>query len=110
MPFLVMDYAPHGSLHERYPEGSRLPLPTVVEYVGQIASGLQFAHDKNLIHRDVKPANMLIGQSGDILLSDFGLDHCHPEFNFPDYAGRGGTGTLAYMAPEQIQGKARPAQ
>src|SRR5579859_2101525 len=44
VPYLVMDYAPGGTLRQRHPRGSRLPLPTVVEYVSQIAQGLQYAH------------------------------------------------------------------
>ena len=45
-PFLVMDYAPHGTLRERHPSGSRLPLTLIVSYVKQVASALQYAHNK----------------------------------------------------------------
>src|ERR1700719_4695675 len=51
-PYLVMDYAPHGSLHRHHPRGKSLPLSTVVEYVKQIAGALQYAHEKRVIHRD----------------------------------------------------------
>ncbi|HCI78980.1 MAG TPA: serine/threonine protein kinase, partial [Ktedonobacter sp.] len=44
-PYLVMDYAPHGSLRTQHPRGTRLPLETIVSYVKQIASALQYAHD-----------------------------------------------------------------
>src|SRR5947209_6045290 len=72
-PFLVMDYAPNGTLRQRYPHGSRL-LPTdIVPYINQIASALQYAHDQKLIHRDIKPENMLVGRNHEILLSDFGI-------------------------------------
>ncbi len=106
-PFLVMDYAPHGTLRQRHPRGTRLPLPTVVEYVGQIASGLQYAHDKKLIHRDVKPENMLIGQSNTLLLSDFGIALVTQSSRYQGTLEM--AGTMAYMSPEQIQGKPRPA-
>lgn len=53
-PFLVMDYAPNGTLRQRYQRGERLLLDTVVEYVQQIASALQYAHDQKVIHRDIK--------------------------------------------------------
>ncbi len=72
-PFLVMDYAPGGTLRKRHPNGSRLPLETVVPNVRQVASALQYAHEQRLIHRDLKPENLLLGPSGEILLSDFGL-------------------------------------
>src|SRR5437660_1299654 len=51
-PFLVMDYAPNGSLRQRHPKGTKLPLTTIVGYVKQIASALQYAHDQQLMHRD----------------------------------------------------------
>ena len=69
-PFLVMDYAPNGNLRQRHPKGTQLPLNTVVSYVTQVAEALQYAHQEKLIHRDVKPENMLLGRNNEILLSD----------------------------------------
>jgi len=59
-PFLVMDYATGGTLRQRHPKGSILPLPAIISYVKQVADALQYAHDQRLIHRDVKPENMLL--------------------------------------------------
>src|SRR5438552_13863715 len=59
-PFLVMTYVPDGSLRQRYPRGTHLPLEKIVLYIRQVADALQFAHDEKLIHRDVKPENMLL--------------------------------------------------
>src|SRR6266700_3866046 len=73
IPFLVQDYAPNGTLRQRHPTGTPLPLPTVVSYVKQVTEALQYAHDEKLIHRDVKPENMLLGRSNEVLLSDFGV-------------------------------------
>src|SRR5713226_6990874 len=58
-PFLVMDYAPNGSLRQRHAKGTPLPLDTIIHYIRQVASALQYAHDNRLIHRDVKPENLL---------------------------------------------------
>ena len=58
MPFLVMDYAPNGTLRQHHPKGSCLPLTTIVDYVKQVAQALQYAHERKVIHRDVKPENM----------------------------------------------------
>jgi serine/threonine protein kinase len=107
IPFLVMDYAPNGTLRQLYPRGSRLSLPLIVSYIKQIAGALQHAHDQRLIHRDVKPENMLLGQNNQVLLSDFGIAtiaHTSRSLHTQDFSG-----TIAYMAPEQIQGKSRPA-
>src|SRR5215471_8750695 len=73
MPFLVMDYAPGGSLRRGYPKGSIVPLPQILSYVKQLVAALQYAHDQKFIHRDVKPENMLLGRHEEVLLSDFGL-------------------------------------
>lgn len=106
-PFLVMDYAPNGNMRQRFRPGQPLPLPTVVEYVKQVADALQYAHDQKIIHRDIKPENMLLGRQNEILLSDFGIAVVaqSTRAQFPQEM----TGTIAYMAPEQIQTHARPA-
>src|SRR5712672_2482411 len=72
-PFLVMDYAPNGSLYKRHAAGEQVPLAVVMLYVKQIVDALQYAHDKHIIHRDIKPDNVLIGPHGELLLSDFGI-------------------------------------
>jgi serine/threonine protein kinase len=106
-PFLVMDYAPNGTLRDRHPRGTRLPLSTILVYVKQVASGLQYAHDQHFIHRDVKPGNLLIGQHDDILLSDFGIALVAQ--NSHSQSTQETVGTASYMAPEQIEGKPRAA-
>lgn len=105
-PFIVMDYAPNGTLATKHPRGIPVPLATVMVYVKQIASALQYAHDESLIHRDVKPANILVAQNGTLLLSDFGITIPSQSMlvanirGYQDFAG-----TPEYMAPEQIQSR-----
>ena len=105
--YLVMDYASNGSLRQRHPKGSQVALPLIVAYVRQVADALQYAHDEGVIHRDIKPDNMLLGQNDHLLLSDFGIASIAQtvtSLNLRDQAG-----TISYMAPEQLQGKPRPA-
>src|SRR6266487_1112399 len=100
-PFLIMSYAPNGTLRQRHPKGSRVPLAGVEAYVKQVASALQYAHDQHVIHRDIKPENLLIGRNHEILLSDFGIALVTQGSGMQhtqDLAG-----TIDYMAPEQIQ-------
>lgn len=107
VPFLVTEYAPHGTLRQLHPKGTQLPLATVVSYVKQIASALQYAHERRLIHRDIKPENMLVGVNNEIVVSDFGIAAvAHSTLSQTPQMG---LGTPYYMAPEQIQGNARPA-
>jgi ABC-type transport system substrate-binding protein len=106
-PYLVMEYAPNGSLRHWHPRGAILTPAVVLPYVRQVAEALQYAHEERLIHRDVKPENMLLGPRGEVLLSDFGIAtmaHSTRSRGTQDVAG-----TVAYMAPEQIQGQPRPA-
>jgi peptide/nickel transport system substrate-binding protein len=108
-PFLVMDYAPNGSLRQRYPRVSLVPIPQIVSFVKQMSAALQYAHEKKFIHRDVKPENMLIGQHQEVLLSDFGIATISHSTSSLNVGAEGMSGTLAYMAPEQIEGHPRAA-
>ncbi len=103
-PYLVFEYTPNGTLRDRHPRGSQVPLPTVIEYVKQVASALQYIHDQGIIHRDVKPENMLLGNDGKILLNDFGL-----AVTYPGTTANSPAGTPRYMAPEQFRGDVVPA-
>ena len=58
--FIIMEYAPNGSFREKYPRDTQVPLNVVVPTVKQVASALQYAHDQRVIHRDVKPENLLL--------------------------------------------------
>lgn len=99
-PFLVMQYAPKGSLRRTHPKGTILLITTILLHLKAVASALHYAHERKVIHRDVKPENMLVGQRQHILLSDFGLavvSHSTPQ-------QQNVAGTVSYMAPEQLQG------
>jgi len=106
--YIIMSYAQHGTLRDRYPGGTVMPLNQIVAYVNQVADALDYAHTQNMVHGDVKPENMLVEKENHILLSDFGIASIgsrdlitiYPE-NLP--------GTVMYMAPESLQRKSEPA-
>ncbi len=107
LPYLVMAYAEGGTLRERHPRGSKLSHETIDTYVQQLASALQYAHDHRIVHRDVKPENMLVRSDGTIQLSDFGIARISEHTNLVTQHQT--AGTPAYAAPEQTQGKPCPA-
>ena len=108
-PFLVIDYAPNGTLRKRHPAGESLPLSTIVSYVNQIASALQYAHAQKVIYRDIKPENMLLGRQNEVLVSDFGIALVVSSRSYSTQSKQDLVGTVAYMAPEQIQAQASVA-
>ncbi len=103
LPFLVMEYAPQGTLRDRHPRGERVPLSTIVAYVDQLASALQYAHDHRVIHRDIKPENVLVRADGTLLVSDFGIAKFLEQSLLTSMHKLAGTPT--YMSPEQQKGK-----
>jgi serine/threonine protein kinase len=106
-PYVVMNYMPRGTLRLRYPKGSRLPLGLVVRYINQLADALHYAHERQFIHRNIKPENILSGDDEQVLLSDFGLALISSASI--TQGSQMGASTLAYMAPEHILGKSQPA-
>jgi len=102
-PYLVMDYAPNGTMRQLYSWGTRMTPRALVKYVEQIAEALQYVHERGLVHRDIKPENLLRGDHNQLLLSDFGISiTAHNTTSNNELIA----GTAAYMAPELIEGKA----
>jgi serine/threonine protein kinase len=106
-PYLVMEYVPNGTLRTLYSKGTRAPLEQIINYVKQIASALDYAHEQHVIHRDVKPENVLLNAKREILLSDFGI--AVMQRTLDSLSTQNIAGTPAYMAPEQIQSHPCPA-
>lgn len=107
LPYLTMEFVPGPSLHELLVQQQRLPSEQACEMARQVALALEHAHRHGVIHRDVKPANVLIDESGCARLLDFGLsmfqeDDTGAEFSFAMIFGHESVGTWEFAAPEQV--------
>ena len=103
--YLVMPLVREGSLRDliRQREGT-LPLEEAITLFLQLCSAVQYAHEQGIIHRDIKPQNVLLQQHTHVLLADFGIARSDAETRI---TGEGaGLGTVEYMAPEQAIGQA----
>jgi eukaryotic-like serine/threonine-protein kinase len=103
-PFLVMEYVSGQSLKEYVAEKGKLPHMEVFQLASQIAQGLAAAHAQGVIHRDVKPGNVMLHDGGTrVRLADFGLARI--TFDNSELTSHGQyVGTPAYMPPEQLRG------
>ncbi len=99
--YLVMPLLELGSLRNRLQSGS-VSLQEGGRVLDQVAQALEYAHRLGIVHRDVKPSNILLDPDGNALLADFGL--ARPVGASHSLTGSAVVGTPAYMAPEQIQG------
>jgi serine/threonine protein kinase len=102
LSYIAMRYVEGGTLKQLL--GQPLELPLIVKLIGQIADALDHAHEHGVIHRDVKPSNVLLDQEKWALLTDFGVARI-VEATEQITATGVGVGTPAYMSPEQGQGK-----
>jgi serine/threonine protein kinase len=114
LAYLVTPYMSGGTLKDVLSERKALPPSEATQLVAQVLPALQYAHDRGLIHRDIKPGNLLFKGDGSLVLADFGLVKVVEEAGQEQEqtlseTGQSIAGTPEYMAPEQIQGKAEPA-
>lgn len=103
--FLVMECLEGNTLSQLVASAHPLPISDVVSYISQAAKGLQHAHAEGLVHRDVKPANLMITSDGQLKVLDMGLArlaHTADETS-PIDSGAGVMGTADYLAPEQAR-------
>jgi len=102
LTYLVMRYVEAGTLKDQL-AAAQLDLPAIYRIIAQVGAALDYAHRLGVIHRDVKPSNVLIDSQGDAYLTDFGLARIVESSEQLTKTGVG-VGTPAYMAPEQGQG------
>ena len=98
--FITMEYVDGENLSSLLRRVGRLPEDKALEVAREICAALAAAHDRGVVHRDVKPANVMIDGRGHARITDFGLAVAHGDTSADTFAG-----TPAYMAPEQLEGQ-----
>ena len=100
--FIVMEYVQGETLESLIARKGTLDVPTTLDYTCQICNALDHAHRNGVLHRDLRPSNMLVAENGLLKVADFGTSR------FLEIAAHGTTviGSPPYMAPEQFRGKA----
>src|SRR5437870_9387448 len=102
VPFIAMEYLEGESLEKLIARKPALPLATKLGYIVQTCRALDFAHRRGVIHRDVKPANIVVTRDGIVKVVDFGIARLA---DTPQTQTGTLLGTLAYMSPEQLRGQ-----
>ena len=109
-PFLVMDYIDGQTLDDYLAEKGKLTEEETVKLLKPVAAALDYAHSQGVVHRDVKPGNVMIRKDGTPFVLDFGIAREIQE-TMTHVTGKLSSGTLLYMSPEQLHGDApKPAQ
>jgi len=99
-----MDYLPGGTLKQRL--GKPIPWQEAARLLIPVAEALEYAHEHGIVHRDVKPSNILLTEKGQPMLTDFGIAKILESEETAELTGTGmGVGTPEYMAPEQTSSK-----
>ncbi|MDQ5807601.1 MAG: serine/threonine protein kinase, partial [Actinomycetota bacterium] len=105
--FIVMELYRGGTIADRLRDGGPVPRVQTLQWLDEAAAGLGYAHGRGVVHRDVKPANLLLDESGRLAVGDFGIARLADESSLT----QAGTvlGTAAYLSPEQAMGEAASA-
>jgi eukaryotic-like serine/threonine-protein kinase len=106
-PFLVLAFAPGGSLRKRHPRGTILPAPIMLSYLHPLVAALQWVHEQGRLHSNIKPENMLLGATTEVLLSEGDLPVLTQRRH--SLLLQCGSAAVTYLAPEQLHGQPQAA-
>jgi serine/threonine-protein kinase len=105
LPYLALEFVPAARVLTRYADEEKLDLMARLNLVVTIARAVEYGHGQGVVHRDLKPGNVLVDRQGALKIIDFGVAHATgPAEAEVGTARRGLVGTLAYMSPEQCEG------
>ena len=101
-PFIVMEYVDGTDLKTYIKDHYPIPNDTIIDIMSQILSGIEYAHSRGIIHRDIKPQNILMDSNGQVKITDFGIALAVSQHSITQTNSL--LGTVHYMSPEQARG------
>lgn len=105
VPYIVMEYVEGNTVKELLGDGTPVPIPEAVEITGGVLSALEYAHDSGLVHRDIKPGNVMLTNSGKVKVMDFGIARALADSQATVTQTNAVVGTAQYLSPEQARGE-----
>ena len=100
-PYIAMEYVAGDTLYERILEAGQIDVSLAIRWGMQMTRALAYLHDQNILHRDLKSANVIVNERGDAVIADFGIAQIEPDSTLT----RGVLGTPSYISPEQAMGR-----
>src|SRR4051812_23676768 len=105
VPYIVMEYVEGSTLRELMSSGSRLVPERALEIVDGVLNALSYSHQHGIIHRDIKPGNVMLSRAGDVKVMDFGIARAVADQSATMTATSAVIGTAQYLSPEQARGE-----
>lgn len=105
VPYIVMEYVEGHTVKELLSDGTPVPIPEAVEIAEGVLSALEYAHGAGLVHRDIKPGNIMLTNTGKVKVMDFGIARALTDSQATMTSANAVVGTALYLSPEQARGE-----
>ena len=105
IPYIVMEYVEGHTVKELIADGTAVPINEAIEIVSGVLSALQYSHDNHLVHRDIKPGNIMLTSDGKVKVMDFGIARALTDSQATMTQTNAVVGTAQYLSPEQARGE-----
>ncbi|MBD3689793.1 Stk1 family PASTA domain-containing Ser/Thr kinase [Nanchangia anserum] len=105
VPYIIMEYVEGHTVHELLTDGQPVPIEEAIEIISGVLNALEFSHAHGLVHRDIKPGNVMLTMSGEVKVMDFGIARALEDSGATMTQTDAVVGTAQYLSPEQARGE-----